>query len=73
VVIALSSNPVKALFISKSRPYSDMGDVLQVARAEASKILRCDKVKVINILPCNDPVGYVAVVQASGGKSEVTG
>jgi hypothetical protein len=50
-----------------------MGDVLQVARAEASKILRCDKVKVINILPCNDPVGYVAVVQASGGKSEVTG
>jgi hypothetical protein len=64
-----SPNPVKALFISKTRPYSDMGDVLQIARAEATKILRCDKVKVINILPCNDPVGYVAVVQASGDKS----
>ena len=67
---------VKALFLSAETPYEDMGDVVQVARAEACKILRMDKVKVLNILPCSYPLGFVVVVsadvvvQSSGGKKE---
>ena len=40
------------------------------------KILRTDKVKVLNILSCSYPLGFVAVVsdgmvvQSSGGKKE---
>jgi hypothetical protein len=68
-----NSNPVKALFMSNVKPYSDMGELLQTARAEATKILHCNKVKVLNILPCNYPVGYIAVVQTSGGKTQANG
>ena len=59
---------IKALFFKAERPYADMGDLVQIARAEATKILRTDKVKVLNILYCPYPKGYVAVVQNSGGK-----
>jgi hypothetical protein len=61
-------NVTKALWLNGEKPYSDMGDLVQIARAEACKILHCSKVKVLNILPCNYPLGYVAVVQVSGGK-----
>lgn len=54
----------KALFLSAEKPYSDMGDVVQIARAEACKVLRTDKVKVLNILSCSYPLGYVVVVSA---------
>jgi hypothetical protein len=57
---------VKALFLSAEKPYDDMGDVVQIARAEACKILRVDKVKVLNILPCPYPLGFVVVVSADG-------
>ena len=57
---------VKALFLSAEKPYADMGDVVQIARAEACKILRTDKVKVLNILACSFPLGYVVVVSADG-------
>ena len=57
---------VKALFLSAEKPYEDMGDVVQIARAEACKILRTDKVKVLNILACAYPLGYVVVVMADG-------
>ena len=61
--------PIKALFISaEKKPYNDFGDIVQIARAEACKILGVKKVKVLNILPCNYPLGYVAVVQSPGGK-----
>ena len=66
----------KALFLSAEKPYDDMGDIVQIARAEACKILRTDKVKVLNILSCSYPLGFVAVVsdgmvvQSSGGKHE---
>lgn len=59
---------IKALFIPAERPYNDFGDLVQIARAEACKILGTNKVKVLNILPCNYPLGYVAVVQNPGGK-----
>lgn len=65
--------PVKALFMSGVKPYSDMGDLVQIARAEATKILHSQKVKVLNILPCSYPVGFVAVVQASGGTTKDLG
>jgi hypothetical protein len=73
VVNALSGNPVKSLFLSAERPYSDMGDLVQIARAEGSKILRCDKVKVLEIIACRNLAGYVAVVQASGGTRQTNG
>jgi hypothetical protein len=62
--------PFKALFFPNSRPYEDMGDLIQIARAEACKILHVDKVQILNILPCYYPSGYVVVVQNSGGKRE---
>lgn len=67
---------VKALFLPADKPYNDMGDVVQIARAEACKILKTSKVKVLNILSCSYPIGYVAVVsdgevvQNSGGKEK---
>jgi len=57
---------VKALFLAAEKPYGDMGDVVQIARAEACKILRVDKVKVLNILSCPYPLGFVVVVSADG-------
>ena len=60
----------KALWLNGAIPYDDMGTLVQIARAEACKILRCEKVKVLNIIPCNYPIGYVLVVQSSGGKSK---
>lgn len=61
---------VKALFLPADKPYQDMGDVIAIARAEATKILHSNKVKVLNIISCSYPYGYVAVVQNSGGKSK---
>ncbi len=62
------SVPVKALFLKADRPYNDMEEILRIAHVEASKILGVEKVKVLNLLFCNYPVGYVAVVQVSGGR-----
>ena len=53
---------VKALFLPAERPYTDMGEVVKIARAEACKILKTRKVKVLNIISCSYPIGYVAVV-----------
>jgi len=64
------NNKVKALFIKADKPYKDFGDILQVARAEACKILGVDKVDVLNILSCSYPKGYVAVVQTRGGNAK---
>lgn len=61
--------PTKALFLPAERPYNDYGDLVQIARAEATKILREEKVKILNIIWCNYPIGYVVVVQNSGGKN----
>ena len=63
-------NVVKALFLPADVPYKDMGDVVKIARAEATKILGGRKVRVLNILSCSYPKGYVAVVQNLGGKGE---
>jgi hypothetical protein len=66
----------KAIFISAEENYKDFGDVVQVARAEACKILKTSKVQVLNILSCSYPLGYVAVVsdylvvQTPGGKEK---
>ena len=59
---------IKALWLPNEKPYSDMGDLVQIARAEACKIFGCREVKVLNILCCPYPNGYVVVVQNSGGK-----
>jgi len=61
---------VKALFLPANKPYEDMGEVVQIARAEGCKVLCCRKVKVLNILSCSYPTGYVVVVQNSSGKGE---
>lgn len=59
----------KALFLAfDKKPFTDMGELLQIARAEATKILGTNKVKVLNILYCPYPKGYVVVVQNSGRK-----
>ena len=58
----------KALFLSGEWPYDDMGELVEIARAEATKILGTDKIKVLNILSCSYPIGYVVVVQNPGGK-----
>jgi hypothetical protein len=63
-----TKTPIKALFITAETPYKDFGDIIQIARAEACRILGCSKIKILNILPCNYPKGYVAVVQKPGGK-----
>jgi hypothetical protein len=61
----------KALFLSdENRPYNDIGDLLQIARAEGRKILGTDKVQVLNILHSHYPSGYVVVVQSQGGNGK---
>jgi len=59
----------KALFLSFDHDkFTGVDKLLAVARAEASKILGVDmeKVKVLNILYCPYPTGYVVVVKNSG-------
>ena len=65
--------PLKALFLKGVKPYSDMGKLVQIARAEGKRIFKCEKVNVLDIIACNNVAGYVAVVQASGGKSMMYG
>lgn len=63
---------VKALFLGFDKtPFGDMGQLLQIARSEATKILHTDKVKVLNILYCPYPKGYVVVVQNPGRKGKI--
>jgi len=58
----------KALFIKAEN--KDFGDIVKIARAEACKILGVNKIKVLNIIYCPYPKGYVAVVQNSGCKGK---
>ena len=70
MTVHTSTGKVKALFLPAERPYNDFGDVVKIARAEATKILGTGKVKVLSIISCSYPVGYVAVVQSLGGKGK---
>ena len=64
---------VKALFLSANKPYKDFEQIVKIARAEGGKIFCVEheqvnaKVKVLNILPCNYPLGYVVVVECLDG------
>ncbi len=73
MVNPLLDSRIKSIFLKGDRPYNDVGDLLQVARSIGSKVLGCEKVRVIEIVTLRNIPGYVAVVQASGGKSEVNG
>jgi len=61
---------MKALFFKAEKPYNDFGDLLQIARAEACKVLGAKKVKILNVLYCPYPKGWVVVVQNLGGKGK---
>ena len=65
---------VKALFFQfDNKPFQDVETLIQMAKAEAKKIFGGGKVKVLNILSCSYPKGYVVVVQNPGrreGKKE---
>jgi len=63
-----TKTPIKALFITAETPYKDFGDIIQIARAEACRILGCSKIKILNILPCNYPKGYVVERQPTTTK-----
>lgn len=59
----------KALFLSFDHDsFTGVDKLLAVARAEAAKVLGVDmeKVKVLNILYCPFPKGYVVVVKNPG-------
>jgi len=64
---------LKALVIrDDQRKFSDLADVIAVARAEGQKLFRTsEKVKVIRIFDCNNY--YVVVVSFECGCSEATG
>jgi hypothetical protein len=64
---------LKALVIrDDQRKFSDLSDVIAVARAEGQKLFHTsEKVKVIRIFDCNDY--YVVVVSFECGCSEATG
>jgi hypothetical protein len=64
---------LKALVIrDDQRKFSDLGDVVAVARAEGQKLFHTtEKVKVIKIFDCKDY--YVAVVSFECGCSEAAG
>jgi len=49
-------------------PYeSDMGTVLQIARSEAQKVLRCEKVKVVDLIKWEH--GWIAMCINNDGSS----
>jgi len=64
---------LKALVIrDDQRKFSDLGDVIAIARAEGQKLFHTsEKVKVIRIFDCNNY--YVVVVCFECGCSEATG
>ena len=64
---------LKALVIrDDQRKFSDLGDVVAIARAEGQKLFHTsEKVKVIRIFDCNSY--YVVVVSFGCGCSEAAG
>jgi len=64
---------LKALVIhDDQRKFSDLGDVVAIARAEGQKLFHTsEKVKVIRIFECDNY--YVAVVSFEFGCSEAAG
>ena len=60
---------VKALFFGFDRmPFKDVEQLIQIAKSEGAKVLGSGKIKVLNILSCSYPNGYVVVVQTLGRK-----
>jgi hypothetical protein len=58
-------NDIKALII-QTNGRKDLGDILQIGRAEAMKIFRNpNKIRVLYHIPC--PYGEILVVQNSDG------
>lgn len=55
----------KALWI-EAKAETDFEKIVSIAKAEAMKILHGEKVKVLNVLPSNNPVGYAVVVESLG-------
>jgi len=57
----------KALFLAfDESTFHDMAQVLQIAKAEARKIVGSNRVKMLNVIYCPYPKGYVVVVQNPG-------
>jgi len=46
--------------ITEKAENKDFGDIVKITRAEACKILGVNKIKVLNIIYCPYPKGYVA-------------
>lgn len=60
--------PLKALLI-KMKPNMDIGDVVQIAKAEGSKLFhKPNRVSVVDLL--RSPYGVIAVVQSLDGCSQ---
>ena len=57
----------KALFFAFDKmPFKDVEQLIKLAKAESNKVLGHQKIKVLNILSCSYPNGYVVVVENLG-------
>lgn len=59
--------PFKALFFSFDKmPFKDIEQLIKLTKAESNKIIGKKKIKILNILSCSYPKGYVVVVEVPG-------
>ena len=60
---------VKALYFGFDKaPFKDMEQLIQIAKSEGAKVLGTKKLKVLNILSCSYPKGYIALVVQNPGR-----
>lgn len=57
----MDKNKVKPLLIEMDSFDKDIGNVVQIARAEAQKILKCRKVKILDVIRYR-PYGWIVMV-----------